>query len=786
MDSKVMNSKDMDAYSRDDFDSNFEFLTGHKPFPWQRTLYNEFIEKRFRNSCGIPTGLGKTATIGIWRLALAHHARADTLIDFPRRLVYVVNRRTVVDQATREVEKMRDALANRPELLVVADALRSLAVRPSNSPLAISTLRGQFADNAEGRDDPTRPAVISGTIDMIGSRLLFSGYGRGFKTRPLHAAFLGQDTLLIHDEAHLEPAFQELIIAIESEQKRSHDFRPLKIMEMTATSRFDESSKKPVFTKNDRNHPVAKKRINARKGIVFCPINEKKKIADEVARLALEHKDSNQAILIFLRTLNDVKKVIKKLPKRAVEALTGTLRGLERDKLTKENPIFARFMPMPEVEPKPGTVYLVCTSAGEVGVNISADHLVCDLTPFDSMAQRFGRVNRFGDGDARIDIVHSTADNDKTESKKKQTPFDKAIKKTFSLLQQLPKNNEQRYNASPAALNSLPADDRHDAFTPQPVILPASDILFDAWALTSIRKRIPGRPPVADWLHGIAEWDPPQTHVAWRKEVGLIIGGLREKYKPEDMLEDYPLKPHELLRDRSDRVFKEINELAKNHPEEHVWLLVSNQPVQPTTLGELVNKRKEALYDSTILLPPEVGGLKDGLLNGKASFTSKGQTLYDVADEWKDEHDCLRRCRIWDDTPPLNGMRRIRTIDTQPGAEDELDGDKNLDHRYWHWYARPRSADDVGSRTANFKQDLESHLGSAECFASKLVAKLGLCNHEASAVKFAAKFHDLGKDRRVWQRSIQNEMYADGVVLPSPMARCCPPFFPTSATSLGH
>ncbi|MEI6251713.1 MAG: hypothetical protein WCP30_02805, partial [Mycobacteriaceae bacterium] len=53
-----------------------------------------------------------------------------------------------------------------------------------------------------------------------------------------------------------------------------------------------------------------------------------------------------------------------------------------------------------------GTVYLVCTSAGEVGINISADHLVCDLATFDSMAQRFGRVNRFGDGDARVDVLY--------------------------------------------------------------------------------------------------------------------------------------------------------------------------------------------------------------------------------------------------------------------------------------------------------------------------------------------------------------------------------------------
>ena len=53
---------------------------------------------------------------------------------------------------------------------------------------------------------------------MIGSRLLFGGYRIGFKTNPLHAGFLGQDVLLVHDEAHLEPAFQVLIESIELEQ----------------------------------------------------------------------------------------------------------------------------------------------------------------------------------------------------------------------------------------------------------------------------------------------------------------------------------------------------------------------------------------------------------------------------------------------------------------------------------------------------------------------------------------------------------------------------------------
>src|SRR5262249_51515714 len=157
-----------------------------------------------------PTGLGKTSVIPIWLLALA--ASPPGLV--PRRLVYVVNRRTVVDQATEAAEIVRRKLRDVPELEWLRDRLTGMAAAPHHTPLAISTLRGQFADNREWSADPARPAVIVGTVDMIGSRLLFEGYGCGFKTRPLHAGFLGQDVLLVHDEAHLEPAFQALLEAI--------------------------------------------------------------------------------------------------------------------------------------------------------------------------------------------------------------------------------------------------------------------------------------------------------------------------------------------------------------------------------------------------------------------------------------------------------------------------------------------------------------------------------------------------------------------------------------------
>jgi CRISPR-associated endonuclease/helicase Cas3 len=101
------------------FDSDFRFLTGNSPFPWQRTLFDRFVTNDFPKVCGLPTGLGKTSVIAIWLLALAVK---PTL---PRRLVYVVNRRTVVDQATSEAENLR-RLLNVPEAEHLRRALNGL------------------------------------------------------------------------------------------------------------------------------------------------------------------------------------------------------------------------------------------------------------------------------------------------------------------------------------------------------------------------------------------------------------------------------------------------------------------------------------------------------------------------------------------------------------------------------------------------------------------------------------------------------------------------------------
>lgn len=92
------------------FGARFSAPTGHSPIRWQCRLFERLAANDLPETCDIPSGLGKTSVLPIWLLAVAQQAEASEL-RMPRRLVYVVNRRTVVDQATDIVEHMRSRQA---------------------------------------------------------------------------------------------------------------------------------------------------------------------------------------------------------------------------------------------------------------------------------------------------------------------------------------------------------------------------------------------------------------------------------------------------------------------------------------------------------------------------------------------------------------------------------------------------------------------------------------------------------------------------------------------------
>ena len=184
---------------------HFRAVADHAPYPWQRRLYVELVAGRVPVGLAIPTGLGKTACVLLALLArLANE-------ELPRRIVYIVDRRAIVDQTAVAIRGWIDRMGAMPELVRAFDAC---AAFPSSRPVGLGVLRGGLADDGEWRVDPARPAVIVGTVDMVGSRLLFAGYGSGRSRWSMDAGLLGHDALVVLDESHLAPALGELLRAL--------------------------------------------------------------------------------------------------------------------------------------------------------------------------------------------------------------------------------------------------------------------------------------------------------------------------------------------------------------------------------------------------------------------------------------------------------------------------------------------------------------------------------------------------------------------------------------------
>ena len=784
------------------FDATFEALTGNAPFPWQRALYERFIGDGNGNipeSCSIPTGLGKTRVMAVWVIALANGANV------PRRLVYVVNRRTVVDQSTDEAVKMRDRLDSVPELANITAQLRRLSGADERGPaLAVSTLRGQLAESRDWWENPARPAIVVGTIDLIGSRLLFQGYRAGLNRRPVFAAFLGHDSLLVHDEAHLEPAFQKVIEAIEREQGRENSeamaTRRLRVMALTATPRTEGATPFRLTAAEQLKEPGVpgvRERLFANKGMKFFEA-KRDAIVGAIAKLALLHKGSGLPILVFVRTVRDVLAVRTALTDKKnggvdagqIRILAGTIRGYERDELVRDL-VFRRFLPDP---PEGDTVYLICTSAGEVGVDLSAAHLVCDLTPLDSMAQRFGRVNRRGKGpNAEIDVV-SEIDPD---AKQKDKGYEVARWATRDLFKAAGRLrvcdwDAERHDVCPAELGrlmeGLAPEQRLTAFTPLPPLLDTTDILFDSWALTSIAKPLvddplPGRPPVAEYLHGVEDDEQPDTQFAWRAEVietgfvaSLSTSERKEILKKlEKYLAAYALKPQELLTERTFNVVRQhLKDFAKRVGELPAWVVDVRGGVEVTNIADLAeNWEVRDLAERTIVLPPEAGGLaREGTLSPREPFNET--TPYDVADATSgtDARPRVRFIRtataegdvswrgplgngsefipVWQRRDQLPKMTRLAPLVLNEGDDES--------GRQLVAFVRSNRPDDDDSQS-QFGQErvlLKTHLGDVEKVATRIADALHLPPELRVPLIVAAQFHDLGKDRPVWQRAVGN------------------------------
>jgi len=268
------------------------------------------------------------AGLGVSILEPARYGR------IPRRLAYVVDRRVVVDQATDEVERLRERLGRcvEDESLIairpILAAFMQAATVPDDCGVVVSTLRGKFADNHAWHLDPSRPAIIVGTVDMIGSRMLFSGYGGvGRNWRSLQAGLLLRDTWVVLDEAHLAPSFESLLTAMELHARCGISLCPFGVTRMSATLAVNHSHTdlkmatldEPLFGPADIKDSRVTKRLNAAKSLRFVlaqaaasaskPAEQRAVMADKMAREAIMLAGGKGAVVVFADTVDLVKAV---------------------------------------------------------------------------------------------------------------------------------------------------------------------------------------------------------------------------------------------------------------------------------------------------------------------------------------------------------------------------------------------------------------------------------------------------------------------------------------------
>lgn len=399
-----------------DFPTFFRSLWGYDPFPWQVRLADKVSREPWPGWITLPTGTGKTTAIDIAIYNLARQAYLPPgERTAPVRIVFAVNRRIVVDEAFERSKniatRLKEALAHPDDAIhSVATALQQVSGLEQGAPLETYPLRGAtFTDHSWART-PTQPLVITTTLDQLGSRLLFRGYGVSEFARPVQAALLANDALLILDEAHTAKAFSQTLVWISKLRAQATEplQRPFQAVQLTATPPSDAGIDAFRLDAGDESHLVIRARLHAQKPTELTPVAEAKgsarhkKLATAIAEKAAGFLAAgHRRVLVVVNRVATAEALQEELNKGqkdsgvAIELLTGRLRPLDREGLIQklnERHQLKSSSPSPEVAP----LILVATQCIEVGADYDFDALISELAPLDSLRQRFGRLNRQG------------------------------------------------------------------------------------------------------------------------------------------------------------------------------------------------------------------------------------------------------------------------------------------------------------------------------------------------------------------------------------------------------
>lgn len=552
------------ALSAADFPAFFRELWGCDPFPWQREFARRICEGNAPSYVAVPTGSGKTACLDAAVFALAVQAALPVGERTQgRRIFFIVNRRVIVDEAFIRAgvlcKKLADASA---DSLIgrVATALRGLSGEGGALPLTRAQLRGGIYRDRSWAGSLLQPMIVCSTVDQAGSRLLFRGYGVSPQARPIHAALIAQDSLLIIDEAHISRPFIQTLEWVK--RYRLHQPAgcetvqlPFQLIQMTATPpAATRDEEKIALTPEDHEHPVLQPRLRAAKParLVVEPKAKGKAREEQMARrlveeaekiLAENHPRSLAIMVNRVATARSVAVKLEKENKGRVTLLIGRLRPLDREAATKGIQDRLKTGATSEAADV-GPNIVVSTQCLEVGADLDFDALVTEAASLDALRQRFGRLNRGGrDIVARAVIVLPEEQNIDPSKLDDAAPIDpiygNAIPRTWQWMSGLAQDGAVDFgiNAMTAAVDSFRVTAGEDALAAMlsptadaPVLLPA---YLDCWVQTNPAPA--ADPEVALFLHG-PQREMADVQVCWR-------GDLPEETNPEQWTDILSLCP---------------------------------------------------------------------------------------------------------------------------------------------------------------------------------------------------------------------------------------------------
>jgi CRISPR-associated endonuclease/helicase Cas3 len=356
------------------------------PFPFQ----TEFAEAdRLPALVNIPTGLGKTAMVMLGWLWRRHQGRSTLRAHTPRRLVYCLPIRVLVEQTRDNAASWLENLKREKMLL---------------TEVPVHVLMGG-EDSSDWDTRPEEDAILIGTQDMLFSRALNRGYAVSRARWPMQFGLLHTDCLWVFDEIQLMGSGLATTAQLEAFRHLlgSKDGHGCGSVWMSATMRPDRL--KTVDFKDyveslprlDLNDEDQRNRDILRRWTANKPLNKSRATMGDTVSLATEICGAHIAGTRTIVVVNTVKRACE-----MCAALKKQLGSAENERLVL---LHSRFRPADLkmnvddalADLRAGGTIIVSTDVIEAGVDISATTLITELAPWASLVQRFGRCNRKGE-----------------------------------------------------------------------------------------------------------------------------------------------------------------------------------------------------------------------------------------------------------------------------------------------------------------------------------------------------------------------------------------------------